>query len=150
MSITLPTKQYLDAAAGLLADGAKAVAVPIKGDSMRPFLKEGDTVYLSPIASPPKRGQIVLYRRTGGRYILHRIFSKNGGVYTMLGDAQLIPERGILSSQIIGCVSAADRRGRRITPSSPVWLFFTAEKFLTYPVHRALSAVRRGKNKHVK
>ena len=145
MPVTISTEQYLDTAAELLAGGADIVAVPIKGSSMRPFLKEGDTVFVSPLSSPPGKGQIILYRRPGGRYILHRVLSKKGGAYSALGDAQLIPEHGILPSQIIGCAAAADRCGRRITPSSPVWKFYTAVKFLLYPFQRALYMLHRRK-----
>ena len=121
MALTVPTTEYLDAVTELLADGASAVAVPVKGGSMRPFLSEEDTVYLAPVSSPPRSGDIILYRRPCGRYILHRVYRVKNGSYSMLGDSQSQPEHGISSDQLLAIAVAADRRGKRIYPTSPVW-----------------------------
>ena len=87
----LDTKAYLDSGCAMLKDGSTAVPVPVKGSSMVPFFREGDTVYLDSV--PPKLhvGDIVLYTRASGDYILHRIVSvSSNGRFTILGDAQLM------------------------------------------------------------
>lgn len=119
------TKQYLDMICGLLREGNREISVPVAGSSMTPFLHHGDTVYLNPVDAPPKRGDIVLYTRPGGQYILHRIVKVNpDGSYIMLGDAQTQRERIESSEAIHGIVVSARHLGRQLTPASFRWRFF--------------------------
>ena len=77
-----------------------------RGISMLPMLREGyDSVVLSPLKEKLKRYDLVLYRRSNGEYVLHRIF-RVGETYTCLGDNQLILERGLRHDQIIAIVTA--------------------------------------------
>ena len=119
------TKQYLDMICGLLREGNREISVPVAGSSMTPFLHHGDTVYLNPVDAPPKRGDIVLYTRPGGQYILHRIVKVNpDGSYIMLGDAQTQRER-IESREVIHGVAVSARHlGKQLTPASFRWRFF--------------------------
>ena len=51
-----------------LMKDAETVPLVISGSSMTPFLVHGrDTVYLSKAVHPLKRGDMILYRRSGGR-----------------------------------------------------------------------------------
>ena len=119
------TKQYLDMICGLLREGNREISVPVAGGSMSPFLHHGDTVYLNPVDAPPKKGDIVLYTRPGGQYILHRIVKVNpDGSYIMLGDAQTQRERIKSSEAIHGIVVSARHLGRQLTPASFRWRFF--------------------------
>lgn len=109
---------------GLLAETA-AVPLVISGSSMTPFLASGrDTVYLSAISEPLKRGDMVLYRRDNGRYVLHRILRVNGDSYTMVGDAQSVPEPGIRREQILAIVTAVRRKEKLLRKGSFWWAFF--------------------------
>lgn len=86
----LDTKAYLDSVCAMLKDGSTAVPVPVKGSSMVPFFREGDTVYLDSGAAEASCRDIVLYTRASGDYILHRIVSvSSNGRFTILGDASL-------------------------------------------------------------
>ena len=104
----LDTKAYLDSVCAMLKDGSTAVPFPVKGSSMVPFFREGDTVYLDSV--PPKLhvGDIVLYTRASGDYILHRIVSvSSNGRFTILGDAQLMKNAENVSGK---CIKAIVRR----------------------------------------
>lgn len=97
----------------------------ISGSSMTPFLVHGrDTVYLSGIDRPLKRGDIVLYRRKSGAYVLHRIYSIEGDTFSMVGDAQTVIERGILKEQIFAVVHSARRKGKYQETGCFWWDFF--------------------------
>ena len=97
----------------------------VSGRSMVPFLVHGrDTVYLTKITKPLKRGDMVLYRREGGAYILHRIYAKRGDVFDMVGDAQTEIESGITREQIFAVVCSAVRKGRTQKPGCFWWEFF--------------------------
>ena len=97
----------------------------ISGNSMSPFLVHGrDTVYLTKVNRPLRRGDIVLYRRKNGAYILHRICAVEGETFSIIGDAQTEIEHGIAKEQIFAVVCAADRKGKRQAPGCFWWDFF--------------------------
>lgn len=125
MKKQVDTTEYLDMVCGLLEEGHTAVPVLVAGGSMAPFLHHGDTVYLQPPKPPLKRGDIVLYTRPGGQYVLHRIVGCNpDGSFLLLGDAQSVRERVESADRIRGRVAAAQHRGRMLTPQSLRWRFF--------------------------
>ena len=97
----------------------------ISGNSMSPFLIHGrDTVYLPKVNRPLKRGDIVLYRRKNGAYILHRICAVEGDTFSMVGDAQPEIEHGIAREQIFAVVCSVIRKGKRQAPGCFWWDFF--------------------------
>lgn len=108
-----------------LLDEVEAVPLVISGDSMTPFLVHGrDTVYLSKIKGPLKKGDMVLYQRIDGTYVLHRIFRVEKDSYTMIGDAQVHLEPGIQKSQIRAIVTAVRRKDKLLHKGSFLWEFF--------------------------
>lgn len=108
-----------------LLEETPAVPLVVSGSSMTPFLAPGrDTVYLSAMSEPPKPGDVVLYRRDNGRYVLHRILRVNRASYTMIGDAQSIAEPGIRRDQFLAVVTAVRRKGKLLRRGSFLWVFF--------------------------
>ena len=139
MARMVDTTQYLDMVRELLADGKTAVPVPVAGSSMHPFLHHGDTVYLDIPTTPLKRGDIVLYSRPGGRYILHRIIKVNpDGSYIMMGDAQ--QEREWIESDafIYARVTTALHKGKPMTPKSLRWKIFATAWMWVIPFRRKI------------
>ena len=66
---------------------AESVPLVISGNSMSPFMIHGrDTVYLSRVTKPIRRGDMILYRRRNGAYILHRVYRVKQDTYTLVGD----------------------------------------------------------------
>lgn len=102
------------------------VPLVISGCSMTPFLLHGrDTVYLSTVDRPLKKGDMILFRRDSGAYILHRILKQaEDGTYTLVGDAQTWLEPGIRADQVLALVTAVRRKGRLLKPGSFWWTFF--------------------------
>ncbi len=98
----------------------KTFTLPITGTSMLPLLIAGkDTVELSAVtrknnALSLEIGDLPLYKRKDGSFVLHRIVGIENGTYTMCGDNQFILEKGIEDSQIIGVVTAINKDGKRI------------------------------------
>lgn len=125
MAVVLDTTEFLDTVCQLLKQGHTAVPVPVSGGSMIPFLHHGDTVYLDVPHRPLKRGDIVLYTRAGGRYILHRIYKVcRDGSYIMVGDAQQELERILHREQIHAIVTSARHNGKLLRPKSLRWWFY--------------------------
>ena len=102
-----------------------ALPLVISGNSMAPFLVHGrDTVYLSRLDRPAKRGDVLLYKRESGAYILHRVYKVEKDSYTMVGDAQTQLEQGIRQDQIIAIMTSALRKGKLQKKGSFWWEFF--------------------------
>lgn len=124
MARTLDTKEYLDTVCALLEQGNTCVPVPVTGTSMTPFLDPGDTVYLQLPDRPPEIGDIVLFTRPDGQYVLHRIVAREpDGSFQLLGDRQTLREH-VPAGQILARVCRATHRGRPLTPASFRWKFF--------------------------
>lgn len=124
-----------------LLDETPSVPLTISGGSMTPFLVHGrDVVYLSKPApdEPPKRGDMILYRRDNGAYVLHRVLRVERGLYTMLGDAQTCPERGIRPDQVLAVVDHVRRKGVILHRGSFVWDFFEGAWLWVVPLRPVL------------
>lgn len=66
------------------------------GTSMKPFIEsEKDKIVLSQIRDNKKIrvGEIYLYRRSNGRYAVHRVYSLKGNTVLMCGDSQITIEK---------------------------------------------------------
>ena len=124
----LPPEVLLEEYRRILAEEPNVTRLPliVTGGSMNPFLIQGrDTVYLSRLERPARRGDILLYQRDNGKYILHRVWRvEKDGTLTIVGDAQTQLERGIRQDQIIAVVTAVIRKGQRMAPGSFWWEFF--------------------------
>lgn len=125
MPRTLDTKCFLDTVCALLQQGQTNVAVPVTGTSMAPFLHNGDTVFLNAPPMQPKKGDVVLYIRKNGDYILHRIVKvhRNGSL-TISGDAQQSLEHLPSADCIRGIAVAAKHNDKLITVNSFHWWFY--------------------------
>lgn len=122
MARILDTQAFLDTICDLLKQGEKNVPIPVVGGSMVPFLIHGDTVYLDLPQGPIKVGDILLYTRASGMYVLHRVYRVNqDGSLIMVGDAQteleLLPSR----EQVHARVSFARHRDKINRPGQLRW-----------------------------
>ena len=98
----------------------KTFTIPITGTSMLPLLVQGrDAVTLKKCEEPLKKGDLPLYRRKDGTFVLHRIvdIDKNGN-YIMCGDNQFLKEYNLEHSQIIGIVSEITRDGKTFSATN--------------------------------
>lgn len=123
----VPPEVLLDEYKTILRENENARDLPllISGNSMSPFLVHGrDTVYLSRLERPARRGDILLYQRQSGAYVLHRVYAVKPDGLTMVGDAQTVLEPGIRPEQIAAVVTRAERKGKPMTPGSFWWDFF--------------------------
>ena len=87
--------------------------LPVTGNSMWPLLADGrDMVRLTRLDRRVQRGDIVLYQRADGSYILHRVIRLSAsGDCICCGDAQWEREQ-VDEAQIIAYVTAFRRKGR--------------------------------------
>lgn len=126
-----------------------ALPLVISGNSMSPFLIHGrDTVYLSRLSRPVRRGDMLLYQRQNGAYILHRVYAVTPEGFTMVGDAQTVLEPGIRQEQIAAIVTRVERKGKTLAPGCFWWAFFEKIWIRILPLRRRIcrlyACVKRG------
>ena len=120
-------------------DQIEALPLVVTGSSMTPFLVGGrDRVFLSRLTRPAQPGDILLYRRRSGAYVLHRVFRVEDGMLTMVGDAQQDLEPGIAPEQVIALVNRVERKGKLLGPGSFWWTFFEKVWIRVVPLRRML------------
>jgi len=133
------TEMYLSCMKGILETG-KSLSIPITGGSMSPFLLQGrDRVQLAPVQRLPQKGDIALFQREDGQFILHRICRvESHKKYWFIGDAQMHREGPIYREKIVGIVCAAYRKGKWIQRGDFWWEFFAHAWLWVIPVRRKI------------
>lgn len=148
----LPPELLLEEYRKLLQEeGVKDLPLTVTGSSMSPFLIHGrDTVYLSRLIRSARRGDVLLYRRDNGAYVLHRVYAVTEDGYTMVGDAQTELEHGIRPDQIIAIMTRATRKNKNLRPGSFWWDFFEKTWIRILPlrcsVHKLYSVMKKKKS----
>ena len=99
----------------ILSSGGDVV-LTVTGHSMEPMLH--DRVSRVRLTAPRalKRGDLPLYKRADGSFVLHRVTSVDADSVTCCGDAQWTLERGLRREQILAVVTEfqRDRRWRPV------------------------------------
>lgn len=139
---TVPMEQLAQLLAVQLDNGLAPLRVT--GSSMHPTLRDRkDTVFLKAVCDPLRKGDLILYLRDNGSYILHRIVRiKRDGTLVCSGDNQYLPE-AVETKQVLAVVESF-RRGKKTVSSDDrlyriyVWLWVSL-----FPVRRPILAVRR-------
>ena len=130
----------------ILAQGG-SVEMTVTGHSMEPMLH--DRVSRVRLRAPRelKRGDLPLYRRTDGHYVLHRVTQADGGCMTCCGDAQWVLEPNIARSQIVAVMEAFDRKGGRwVNADSALYGVYWRVWLAIRPLrHLAVGGMRRVK-----
>ena len=116
----------------------------VTGASMHPTLRNcRDRVELIPPPAQLRKGDLILYQRVSGQYVLHRIVTKpKDGKFCCSGDNQWEPEE-VCAQQVIAFVDTYIRGGKRICVSSVgcrlyVWLWVGL-----FPIRKPILRLRR-------
>lgn len=138
----------------VLASGG-TFTLTITGTSMYPtLLGKRDRVTLSAAPARLKKLDLPLYRRKDGSFVLHRIIgiSKDDS-YICCGDHQTLREPGIRQEQIVGLVTAIERKGKQFPATKRkyriwvrVWYWLLPMRGLIFRAARRLGR----KNKQTK
>ena len=144
-------KDYEHVIRDVLESGGEFQIYP-RGTSMLPLLwQDRDWVTLVKPVEPPRIRDIILYQRTDGSYVLHRILKREKDGYVLCGDNQAWLETGIQAEQIIGVVNALGINGKRYPKDSVrmqvyerIWCFMPLRKlYFRVLGHRYLKRKRK-------
>ena len=135
---------YMPVLQELRAQG-QSVSLTVTGESMSPFLRHGrDQIRLAAVTVPPKRGDMVFFRRRNGQYIMHRVLRRMpDGNYAIIGDGQQQVEAPIAPEQIFAVVTQVCRKGTWIGPKAFWWRFFAGPWLTLLPLRPLLRRMAR-------
>lgn len=130
--MTFENRQYsINDLAPLISECVKSgqkVKMLVTGTSMFPLLHDRkDTVELTAVNGKLRKYDIVLHRRTNGKYIMHRIIKAKGDVLTIAGDFETEKEYPVYTDQVMAKVCGFWRNGRYFSCDG---LFFKVYSFL--------------------
>ena len=120
--------------------GGGTVELTVTGNSMWPMLHHKvSRVRLAPIGEL-KKGDLPLYRRQNGAYVLHRILAvEPDGSYTCCGDNQWHVERGLQRAQMVAVVTDFSRRGEQwVSGNSGLYRLYTRLWMAVRPIRRLI------------
>lgn len=144
----LSPEELMPEYAELLCSGAELPLV-VSGTSMNPFLASGsDTVRLTAPGEKPRRGDVLLFRRASGQYVLHRVIRIDGDKLWFAGDAQDELEGPVLKEQVIAQVTGVLRKGKVLTATSPTWRFYRYLWPMTVGHRKEIFTMYSGMKKH--
>ena len=84
-------------------DGEGFVFAEFTGTSMNPLLKQGrDKVLIKKPVKRLKKGDVALYKRKDGSFVLHRVYKVLQSSYVFWGDNHFILEYGVRDENVLG------------------------------------------------
>lgn len=141
-TVTVPMESIAELIEVQLSYGDRANLI-VTGSSMLPMLHHRrDSVMLAPVGETVKKGDVILYRRSSGRYILHRIIALTEDGYICSGDNQAVREY-VAREQILAVVAEFTRKGRRYGVDAPGYRLYKAIWVGFFPLRRYYLALRR-------
>lgn len=118
--ITVPNPVLIRSASEMLKEGHSVILRP-RGNSMLPFIHgQYDNVKLE-ILAEVKVGDIVLAEIDTDRFVLHRVFEKDGDDLTLMGDGNCSGVEHCTVDNVIGTVTEIIRHnGHSVDPHSRI------------------------------
>jgi hypothetical protein len=125
-----------------LARGS-SVRMTVKGSSMLPFIRGGDTVELSQITPRgPQVGRIYFARMDCGSYAIHRLVHiTQDGMAVLQGDNNPKPDPPVPISDLVAELTCVIRDGREINPYRGVYRLLALAWRTMYPISPVLLRV---------
>lgn len=93
------------------------VKIPLYGSSMEPLIRcKKDIVTVVPLKRELFPGDIVLFERPDGAFVVHRLYqcSLDGCMIQTWGDNCIQPDQEIYKEKVLGIVVCVEKNGRQI------------------------------------
>lgn len=141
-TVTLPMEQLIGVVQLQLKEQGIASLV-VTGNSMWPLFRHmRDRVLLAPPESC-KKGDIALYQRSNGKFVLHRIVKTEKEICICCGDNQCEKEE-IQRDWILAVVTAFERKGKLYSVTSKGYRLYKWVWMCLFPVRRGIFLLARG------
>ena len=122
-----------------IAEGSEVV-LTITGNSMRTYLRHRrDQVVLKKAEKNMLRiGDVPLYRRENGQFVLHRVVDLGASCYTMCGDGQCEKEYGVSAKSVVAVATGFYRRGKLVQCTDLQYRAYVHLWMWLFPLRRML------------
>jgi signal peptidase len=98
-----------------LLRAGRGVRLKVAGSSMFPFIKDGDVVEIEKPGPRLRKGDVLLVRVSGNKYVIHRVVKVYGEYLYLRGDSQQGLQGPFRRGDVVGRVVAIYRGRRRYT-----------------------------------
>jgi ribosomal protein S18 acetylase RimI-like enzyme len=100
---------------GLIERGLP-LRTPVRGFSMRPFVRDGDVLTIAPLAGrSPEIGEVIAFvQPETGRLAIHRVVSRTPAGWILRGDNCSESDGLVPADHLLGRVVAVERNGRNV------------------------------------
>ena len=114
-----------------------------RGTSMKPTIIEGIHSVMLGAPQDIAVGDIILYERQNGQFVLHRLVKIKSGEYLACGDNQFVIEGGISPDSVIAKVTKIQRGDEPLTvKKSGAFLSYLAFRRCAKRARHALSRIK--------
>lgn len=119
------------------------------GTSMLPMLRDGidSVVIVSKSRIKPRVGDVILYRRGDGSFVLHRIVAARKSGFVTCGDNQTVPEKNVGEDSVIGVLGSFYRGDILVTRDNAEYCRYVKKRMRSrryrYLLARAKALMRR-------
>ena len=114
--------------------------LPVTGNSMSPTFRGGRDLVRLERKEVLRRGDVILYRRDSGQYVLHRLLRVGEETLVCCGDRQTEREQ-IHPSQALAVVTAFCRKGVWRDVNAPLYRLYL-QFWMILPLRRAVFFAR--------
>ena len=120
------------------------VIIPVKGNSMLPFIQgDKDLAVLRPASHPLKKWDVVLAHDSRGVLLLHRIIHIAGDELTLMGDSSLNGVETCKASDVIAQLETVKRKDNQWSCNTRSARTKAAMWYYLRPLRRYLLAIYR-------
>ncbi len=110
------------------------IVLSIRGVSMRPLVNAAkDNFVVKPLRRDLILGDIIIFRRSDGQYVAHRVCKITDAYIQTWGDNCKLPDQQITMADVRGLVSHIRRGKRMLCVDTPFWRFFGRVWMKIYP-----------------
>ena len=132
-------------------DSGSEISLMASGVSMEPYIRDKtDKITLVKVSRELKKGDVPLYKRDNGKFVLHRIVGIGDEGYIMRGDNQWVTEYPVKKSSIKAVLKSVERNGKVFSAdgaySKLYSLFLPAIRFR----RKMMNFIKYRYNKHFK
>lgn len=104
-----------------------------RGTSMQPMLVEGEDSVELTAAEPYRVGDVLLYRRENGQFVLHRLIGTVGDTLVFCGDNQNAPEFGIPRRAVLAKLGGYYKGDAHHTLDEPDYVRYAEARVARFP-----------------
>lgn len=126
-----------------VVQAGQEATITVTGNSMRPlwFHLQNNVTLTGCDPNRLKKGDVPLYRRADGRYVLHRIIRVHENTFDLAGDGQYTVEHGLEKFRVLAVTKGFTKGGRYYTVNNWIYRMYARIWMWALPIRKYLFAV---------